>query len=457
MKAIERISFSAFVLLVLALGTYGQQKSELKVGDQIPNLEIQHIINRSSDKIILKELYKNGLLLIDFWFTSCVPCIKEMKLLDSLKSKHPGKFNVLMVTYEDSVQIQSFLSRPSSRDIKTGNLVLAVKDTLIHKLFPHRVSPHNIWVDSTGTIRAITGTEEVNEQNILGFGKSLRAEKLKIKKDLMNFNDLEEFHLMDTSFSYRSIITPRIPTLTGGTFGGTSKGLAYKRFFQYNASIAHLFWSAYSMYSRRPFGNYKAHMVELHTRDSLRLIYPYGKQASLLTGSKYKNMTEWNEDNIFCYALTLPERVTDTIFRNYMMNDLERQFHIKAKIENRYILCHVVKKTKGEPLLKSNPDAGDYSRIKFANSTLSIRNATIQDVVNYISTAFDNRILNDPFVVEIAKSVDFRFDLDLDLSALQDTEEEISPEAYFKLLGKYGYQFKKEKRPYPILVLHDLN
>jgi hypothetical protein len=378
-----------------------------------------------------------------------------MKFLDSLKAQHPGKFNVLMVTYQKEAEIKAFLNRPNNKDVKTSNLYLATADSILKKLFPHKVAPHNVWIDKQGVVRAITGTEEVTAANVLSFASQENSLKMTQKKDILNFQPMEEFHLMDSSFSYRSIITPAIPTGSSGSLAGTSKGLAYNRFFQYNTSISHLFWTAFSIYNKNPLGTYRENLVEIHTKDSLRLLYPSGKLVRLLQHSPYKNMQEWNKDNTYCYALTLPNRIPDTLFRDYLFSDLERYFQVHPKIEKRERLCTVVSKTKGEALKAAEANQGAYAKIKLTNGKLQIRNAKIQDVVNYFFSIYDNRQLRHPFVIEIPESEQYRFDLDLDFNRNKAQNEGVSPKDYFEMLGRYGFRFEQKLRPYPILVLYD--
>lgn len=456
MKATKKNYLLLVIAILFNINGYGQLKhTEIKTGERLPDILVSGIMNRNSKQVNLKELYQNAPLIIDFWFTSCVPCIKEMKFLDSLTAQHPGKFNVLMVTYQKEAEIKAFLNRPNNKDVKTSNLYLATADSILKKLFPHKVAPHNVWIDKQGVVRAITGTEEVTTANVLSFANQENSLKMAQKKEILNFEPMEEFHLMDTSFSYRSIITPAIPTGSSGSLAGTSKGLAYNRFFQYNTSISHLFWTAFSIYNKNPLGTYRENLVEIHTKDSLRLLYPSGKLVRLLQHSPYKNMQEWNKDNTYCYALTLPNRIPDTLFRDYLFRDLERYFQVHPKIEKRERLCMVVSKTKGEILKIAEANQGAYAKIKFTGGMLQIRNAKIQDVLNYFFTIYDYRQLKNPFVIEIPESEQHRFDLDLDFNGNKALDDGISPQNYFEMLGRYGFRFESKLRPYPILVLYD--
>lgn len=437
------------MLLTNLVTAYSQQKQqELKIGDKLPDLLISGIINQQSDKINVKDLYKQGLLIIDFWGTYCVPCIHEMKFLDSLKAKHPGKFNVLMVTPEHSKVIYKFLAAPRNKDVGSSNLILATGDTLLHQLFPHRSVPHNIWIDKNGTIKAITAGNQVNEKNILNFESG--GSKLRTKTDNKTFSVLKPFHLGDSVFTYRSIITPRIAGIGGGGTRKSANG-ATTYSFRYNASILQMYWAAYSRFNAQ----IRYNLMEVHTNDSLKFFFPT-QVSKTLFNARYSDYDDWAQKNTYCYALTLPKPVPDTVFRDYMFNDLERQFSfLKVKIENREIPCTVVAKDKNDALNKSGA-IDEAAKVFFEFRTLRIKNARIGDVLDFLYRTFGAKLIPDPYVVRIDPTEDICFDADLNLP-VDDANPGIHPDMVIAQLNQLGFHFRKETRPYPILVIHDLD
>jgi thiol-disulfide isomerase/thioredoxin len=49
--------------------------------------------------------------IINFWFTSCAPCIAEMPYLINLKNNFGNKVNYLSVTFDDRAKVNSFLEK----------------------------------------------------------------------------------------------------------------------------------------------------------------------------------------------------------------------------------------------------------------------------------------------------------------------------------------------------------
>lgn len=444
MKAIRTYTFALTILFCQGYNVQAQNMTEeIRIGDKMPDILMQSIINQKKNTVSLRELHENKLLIIDFWATWCKPCLQEINFLDSLKRMNPKKFSVLMVTSESKKKIESFLSKKSNRDINTSNLILATNDTLIRKIFPHREVPHNIWIDSLGIVRAITSGSSVTTHNILNFN-TIDADQLKLKSDRMDFDAAKEFHIGDTSFTYRSIITPFIPG-AGGSYGG---GKNPRRFAHYNGSITHLFWNAFSNHKQ-----WRSYLIEVHTQDSLRLFNPVGRYKSLLKNSKYQSFDDWLEDNTYCYALTLPKGVHDTTFRNYMFSDLERQFQIRASIEKREITCTVVTKSGTNPAT-----TGAKKSIKFIDTyKLSISNASITDVLDWWWTMNDEKNHPYPFSLEIPEYEIRNFDAVLDFSREPGIGDlGITFEMFCNALAGNGFAFKNQLKFHPKLVLRDL-
>jgi thiol-disulfide isomerase/thioredoxin len=47
--------------------------------------------------------------LINFWFTSCVPCIKEVPVLNKLKERFDKSINFIAITFDNDQRVQAFL------------------------------------------------------------------------------------------------------------------------------------------------------------------------------------------------------------------------------------------------------------------------------------------------------------------------------------------------------------
>ncbi|MGO3307511.1 MAG: TlpA family protein disulfide reductase [Sphingobacterium sp.] len=179
------------------------QAKELNVGDKVPE-HLMKIVNSNSGEA--------KPTIINFWATWCVPCISELKLLDSVLNE-TDEINILSVTYEDEKTIKAFLEQ--NKDLKSGALSIISSDTLFKNYFPHRTLPHNVWIDPQNKVQNITGGDEMTRENIQSFSARAIIETQE-KIDILDFDPSKPFHLSDSRFVTRSILTDRISGILTG-------------------------------------------------------------------------------------------------------------------------------------------------------------------------------------------------------------------------------------------------
>ncbi|RZL98679.1 MAG: redoxin domain-containing protein, partial [Pedobacter sp.] len=331
-------------MLLFSIASSFAQK-QLKIGDTIPDLYISGFLNHPGTQ--LSTLHKDGLLIINFWATWCGPCLRELPVLDSAVNESKGKLHVISTSYEPIQAVTSFLQ--NRKDIPTSHLRLLPADTLLHQLFPHRLIPHNIWVDNKGIIRHISGSEGINRKNIDEFLQG-NTTSVQEKKDVLDFDYRKPFHLRDSSFAYRSIFTDYNPGIGAGILYFTilkKEGTFINRIFMWNQTINKLYLAAYSNMQ----ASYKdTSLTEIITKDSLRFFWP--KLAPMtMAASKYKTEEDWQKEHLYTYELILKKPVRDTLAFKYMMDDLNRNFEVKTAIKLRKRPCLVISTQSKKPVL----------------------------------------------------------------------------------------------------------
>ncbi|MBQ4818502.1 TlpA disulfide reductase family protein [Aquimarina sp. MMG016] len=89
--------------------------------------------------------------LLNFWFTSCPPCIDEMPELNKLK-KHFGKdVNFVAITYESKEKVEKFLKKHNFDFVQVVD-AKKYTDELEMKAFPK-----NVILDENGIVKSIEG------------------------------------------------------------------------------------------------------------------------------------------------------------------------------------------------------------------------------------------------------------------------------------------------------------
>lgn len=143
------------------------QKQVLSIGDAVPESlwSSNHTIYKDGniDNQSL-EKYRGKLLILDFWSTWCGPCIRSLPELDSIGKMFGDKVQVILVTKNTNQILSSFLK---SNDYAKGvKLPFILNDSILNSHFPHRSISHQIFIDSKGIVRAITGINGVTIKNI---------------------------------------------------------------------------------------------------------------------------------------------------------------------------------------------------------------------------------------------------------------------------------------------------
>lgn len=446
MKTIKLILFHLMLLLSFRTNAQTGIKS-LKVGDTIPALILKNLIGRDKP-VNLSSLHQQDLLIINFWATWCPPCVKELSKLDSLVSINHGKLAALSVAYESRAKVTDLLKyRP---DIKTSDLNMLTDDKVLIQYFKHHVLPHNIWVGKDGVIKYITGGDEINQKNIDAFYNNAKMVEHE-KRDIMNFDAYKPFHLSDSVYNYRSIQTSFIDGITGGiTTAGvwhhpTEKWLT--RVFSHDESIEQLLWSAIDRNSsyQNLFG-----VMKILTKDSLRFYWPE-QCPQTFARSKYKTREDWKPANLYCYELTLPYAEKDTVFFGYMLNDLERMFHIAVMVEKEKIPVCILSLEAG----RSFPvPENDSTYINVNHDHLVAHNVSLKYLCEYLNKLvvpnLNAKPLDPPYLDETG--INSRIDLNI----IFDNKVNTYAEMQEYITKKYGIHFKVEERMYPVTIVKDL-
>ncbi len=145
------------------------------VGTQMPKVVFETIDGASVDI----ENYRGKTIVLHFWATWCVPCVKEFPEL--LKMSALAGDNVVLLTVSndrDGQAVQKFLQRVDKENLaQGGNVVLAIDPmrTISQEVFQSYKLPETILVSpSFEMVKKIVGAETLwSEPEMLGYLKGL--------------------------------------------------------------------------------------------------------------------------------------------------------------------------------------------------------------------------------------------------------------------------------------------
>lgn len=131
------------------------------VNDLIADFPINKILNHSSVTSSFRDFNKN-LLVVDFFGTWCVPCVKAIPKLSALQGKYKNQINILLVSEEASIKLESFIKKQA--DFIFPVVVDDEKNFI--RAFQPPSYPYTVIVGKEGRIIAIPAQEEMTEDNI---------------------------------------------------------------------------------------------------------------------------------------------------------------------------------------------------------------------------------------------------------------------------------------------------
>jgi thiol-disulfide isomerase/thioredoxin len=191
----------------------------LKIGDKVPELQLANLLNDKTKGVVRLSDFKGKLLIIDFWATSCGACIQAMPRLDSLEKVFGGKVVILPATAEKADRVTAF--QRSNAFLKGWKFRTVVADKVLSGLFPHRLLPHEVWIDGDGVVLGFTEASDVTgtaiERALAGKGVGAG-----MKADVLDYDRGKPLLVQgnggsDTMYRYRSVITGALKGLPSGT------------------------------------------------------------------------------------------------------------------------------------------------------------------------------------------------------------------------------------------------
>jgi thiol-disulfide isomerase/thioredoxin len=117
------------------------------IGQPFPLSQLRTL---SGDTLTLESL-KGKPTMINFWFTTCKPCIDEMPVLNGLRQKMNGRANFVAVTFEPGDKAAAFLQTHPFDFLQVADakpLTAALQ---------MQTYPVNIFLDKHGVIRQVEG------------------------------------------------------------------------------------------------------------------------------------------------------------------------------------------------------------------------------------------------------------------------------------------------------------
>lgn len=412
-------------LLCLFFKAHAQFKytsEPLKIGDQVPDIVIQNVVNYKTNQIRLSN-FKDKLVILDFWGTYCLPCVEHFPLIQALQNKFRKDVFFLPVDIDSKFDSPSRIIKFFKARNKVFNLPSVVQDSILRTMFNIQYMGRYVWIQN-GIVKQITDAEEVNEQNI---AKIIRNEEVPLRQIVKVENDYTKPLLVNgngstvpLSYCMRSMLFRYTPQLTGGGFDTDSIGNV-TRIYDYNTSVFNLIQLA------NPGYNHFFGRVKMQT-----------KHADVIRGNPQTDSAL--RKNAYGYEAIFPS-VPRHIALRYVKEDLARYFPFTLDSAKIIDTCWVIKLSN-----KNRPKFSDQSK-----SETNIYEQLGLPVYFHNRTISELRFeLEALFKIPVLDETGYTSNVWLDLPS--DTSD---PVKVSKSLQKQGFILTKELRPIEFLIVKD--
>lgn len=433
-KKVVLYALTIFISFIVA--AQRKQPKELGIGDKLPDIAINKLINYTKPELRLSD-FQGKAMILDFWAPWCSPCIAAFPKLDSFQKTFSKDLQILPVTRESRDFSERVLK--NMQDVKhIKPPVTVVEDTMLSKLFQHKILPHYVWIDSKGIVKAITGGNEVTHDNLqkliagMDLGFAVKRDNRVVDDDKPVFAS-HQVKITD-ELQYHSVITgymQDVPIPSGSFYDKTWIHCT-------NHSIKSLYLLA--------FGNWRLEFLDPY--NSRLILEGFDTNDSLMVGVYTKQTRPvWNEikyNNLYNYELVVPDSTFTTVEKfELMQQDLNRFFtskKIKGRLEKKTVKVLALQRTSTEDKLKATPGPAVD---KHSNYYVNLKNQRLIVFVDMLNAFFKKE-----GALPVVNETDYRGKVDMEINANLEDRDAVNKE-----LQKYDLKLVEKEKEIEMVVL----
>jgi thiol-disulfide isomerase/thioredoxin len=438
------------LLLAINLSAYAQDwaklpeqskkvpsETKLNVGDKVPFSELKNMVNYAKPTYIFSER-KAKLTILDFWDTSCGPCIKFWPTAMKLQQEFGPDLQILPVNkYQGSAHVKKFLERRKRIDGFEMNLPMSCRDSTLWKNFPTSIFPLYVWIDANGVIGAITETKDVTRENIKKWltGGPFKMNNIEQKKFFSPLANMPIFvngnggerssdvFVLSSSITKGQDDMPSFPIIHYDSMSGYGITIT-------NSAIVYLYGTAYNN--------------RLREFDYLDFL-PISRMQLLC-----KDSTKYYDDgtlggNTYSYQFISGKSKTRSQLFEIMQQDLQRYFGLEVKWEKQLKKCLVLTMFDSTLATKTK---GLATELMMRDGKINLDSVTVKDITTVMEMGtFYYRDRKYPLVDETNyKGV---------VTGIRESSKLVDPVTLDRILSKHGMHIRFDMREVDILVLKE--
>jgi thiol-disulfide isomerase/thioredoxin len=435
-----------FLWAIILLPSFAQSQlvnekiEPLQIGSKIPDIKLHNILNENNESRSLGQ-FKGKLVILDFWNTTCLTCVKRFGKIDSLQKQFSDKIQIIAVNKESTEKTQAFFTK--RKDLKIPSIPFVTGDTILSKMFPYVFVPHHVWIDQNGIVRFITNEWNLNDKNIREFltGKELALSEKKyekvscIDKPVLSIDNGKYLNTIDYySFIGRCISGVNIGNRVENTEDNPDH---LNRITQNCTTPLILFRIAFS-----EMGKYN-----LEARNSIQFEHVDTSDFIEPSVSDY-NYDNWQTAHLHNYDLMVPEHKSQDLFK-VMQQDVKRYFDVEARIEKRKIKCNVLIRTSKIDKIKTKGEhSSKIHQAMSIDSLFYLHNISVNELTRILSELFAANGVREPFVNGT------NYNGKIDIGFRRSMFKPVTPSNLNNYLKAYNLQIVQKIHEINVLVIH---
>jgi thiol-disulfide isomerase/thioredoxin len=452
--------FLSWVLFSKSQTNYSNVRTlhTLKIGDTLPDVPLKKLLNFKT-RTVRTEEFKGKSLIIDFWSVHCPPCISSMPRFQILQQEFGDRLQILISTTDKEQDVLKLLQ--NSPIAKNTKLAISAEDTLLSKLFPHTIIPHEIWIDEKGIVKEITSDIEVTKHNVERF---LSKEKTNfgIKRDFTEWNLKHYFSglpVNDSAILFRSLLTKHTPGSPASSFVDRNSENNIQRCFFGGTQIVRIYFKAF-VKTKIPMIN--RNYIQFDFGDSSIFKRFINSQFETFIPDKFpyfkwNTRDEWLADNVVNYENISLNALPENVFFNNIIEDLNKYMPFKGKvIDKPDANCWIIRKAvdNAQELIKTKGNEPEYILTTYK---VGVINKTMDEFVNRLNWFWNV----EPIYNETGIDIPIDLVIDIEGSSTYIPERGLAINSPLdinilkKQLNKYGLDIIRSTRTMKVLVMTD--
>ncbi len=124
-------------------------------GDMLNEGMRKYLEDGAGKRLFSDKAKKGKMVLLDFWGTGCVSCIKAFPHVDSVQREYGDSVQIVLVNRESGDSTRRFFNR--MKRVQRPGVPMISGDSLLNGLFPHLFVPYYAWIDAGGRVVHLSG------------------------------------------------------------------------------------------------------------------------------------------------------------------------------------------------------------------------------------------------------------------------------------------------------------